>query len=78
MIHRTPKRLIWQRRTTATDANRTETNRYPPTRTLVPKNDALDWGIVEGGAITPTPSERNCAMDYNIVASIGVTDVRVQ
>ena len=33
---------------------------------------------VRGSAETPTPSARNCAVDYRIAASIGVTDVRVQ
>ena len=33
---------------------------------------------VRGSAKTPAPSTRNCAVDYRIAASIGVTDARVQ
>ena len=34
--------------------------------------------IVGNSASTPVPATRNCAVDYCIAASIGVTDVRVQ
>ena len=34
--------------------------------------------IVEDSAGTPVLATRNCAVDYCIAASIGVTDIRVQ
>ena len=34
--------------------------------------------IVGNSASTPVPATRNCAVDYCIAASIGVTDIRVQ
>ena len=33
---------------------------------------------VGNSASTPVPATRNCAVDYCIAASIGVTDIRVQ
>ena len=36
------------------------------------------WLYVGNSASTPVPATRNCAVDYCIAASIGVTDVRVQ
>ena len=35
-------------------------------------------GNVGNSACTPVPTTRNCAVDYCIAASIGVTDIRVQ
>jgi hypothetical protein len=41
-------------------------------------NSAAFWRNVGSSAFTPAPSTRNCAVEYCIAASIGVTDVRVQ
>ena len=38
----------------------------------------IGYILIGSSANTPAPSTRNCAVDYRIAASIGVTDVRVQ
>ena len=73
---------VWQRRLTATGANGPENNdravEIESVCGIMLLFVFLIGSIVEGSAFTPAPSTRNFAVDYNIVASIGVTDVRVQ
>ena len=41
-------------------------------------NAFASFVFVEDSAGTPVLATRNCAVDYCIAASIGVTDIRVQ